>query len=79
MVYRIASCNQSNSGKALIIKIFDMNGKQVFTNESDTGNFWDIQFGATAQYTIQASYPSGSGCAALLIGYMSKDKYSEGK
>lgn len=77
LVYRIASCNQSNQGKSLIIKIFDMNGKQVFSNESDTKNFWDIQFGATAQYTIQANYPAGSGCAALLVGYMPKDKYLE--
>lgn len=77
LVYRIASCNQSNDGKALIIKIFDMNGKQVFSNESDTKNFWDIQFGATAQYTIQANYPSGSGCAALLVGYLPKEKYQE--
>ncbi len=79
LVYRIASCNKSNDGKSLIIKIFDINGKQVFSNESDTSNFWDIQFGATAQYTIQANYPSGSGCAALLVGYLPKDKYSEGK
>ena len=77
LVYRIASCNKSNDGKSLIIKIFDSNGKQVFSNESDTANFWDLQFGATAQYTIQANYPSGNGCAALLVGYMSKDKYSE--
>ncbi len=76
LIYRIASCNKSNDGKSLIIKIFDVNGKQVFSNESDTSNFWDIQFGATAQYIIQASYPSGSGCAALLVGYLPKEKYS---
>jgi hypothetical protein len=77
LVYRIASCNKSSDGKALVIKIFDTNGKQVFSNESDTGHFWDIQFGATSQYVIQASYPSGHGCVALLIGYMPKDKYAQ--
>lgn len=79
LVYRIASCNQSSDGKPLNIKIYDTNGKVVFSNEADPGMQWDIQFGATSQYTIEASYPSGHGCAALLIGYLSKDKYAQMK
>lgn len=76
LVYRIVSCNKSSDGKPLIIKIIDQSGKQIFSNESDLNSHWDFQFGATGLYTIQASYAQGDGCASLLIGYQSKDKYN---
>ncbi len=75
LVYRMISCSKSDQGDRLSIKIYDLAGKLVFDNSKDTDSQWDINFGASVQYTLEAKYAKGSGCAALKIGYLPLAEY----
>lgn len=70
MTYRVVPCGKSSTQQPLSISILDNRGVGVFHSSSRPDQpYFDIEFGATGVYTIEMRYPSGEGCAAVLIGY----------
>ncbi|MCS6904136.1 MAG: hypothetical protein RML72_04960 [Bacteroidia bacterium] len=76
ITYRIIPCGRSDKNEPLSINIFDKAGLRVFTSKDVTTNngYYDIEFGIAGQYTIAASFESGSGCASIIVAYLSNDK-----
>lgn len=79
MVYRVIPCGKSKTGEKLVFALYDKKGNLLFSNENSKvlENYYDFSFGATSEYLIVAKYKSGSGCAAVLVGYQEEDKSGE--
>ncbi|MCS7073735.1 MAG: hypothetical protein NZ108_04625 [Bacteroidia bacterium] len=77
LYYRIVPCSGADNKEKLHFKIIDKQGNIVFSNEKQPEvTYWDFSFGASGEYKIVAKYPTGSGCAAFLIGY-DADKWED--
>ena len=77
LFYRIIPCSGSDNKEKLHFKIIDMKGNVVFSNEKQPEvSYWDFSFGASGEYKVIAKYPTGSGCAAFVIGY-DADKWED--
>lgn len=77
MRYRIIPCGTSDTGANLVFDVFDQTGLRVYTSKTNPGKgYYDIEFGASGQYLIEASFTEGEGCASILVGYMDADEAS---
>jgi hypothetical protein len=76
MTYRVIPCGKSDKNEDLSINIFDKAGVRVFTSKELPNNngYYDIEFGVAGQYTIAASFESGSGCASIIVAYLPSEK-----
>lgn len=81
--YRILLNGGRTSGK-LSFKIYDKFQSLVFDNSKhDMAQSWDFNIGATQEYHIVVSYPSGDegyndttmrGCVALAVGFLDNNQ-----
>lgn len=72
-MYRVVPCGNSTTGEPLIIEIYSDGGLLLYSTEKQERRaYYDFAYGTTRNFTLTARYPSGRGCAVLLVGALSK-------
>lgn len=72
-MYRVVPCGSSTTGEPLIVEIYSDGGLLLYSSEKQERRaYYDFAYGTTRNFTLTARYPSGRGCAVLLVGALSK-------
>ena len=67
--YRIVSCTDAKGAK-IKYTLYDGSNAQVFSNSKvPDGTGWDLEVGATEEFTIKATLGNAAGCIVFSVGY----------
>lgn len=74
--YRIVPC--SDGEKSAVFELYDPAGVLLFSNKDFAEEpYWDLEIGATGQYTIVGRRRKGDGCLVILVGRMNRFEYEK--
>jgi len=74
--YRIVPC--SDKEHSAIFELYDPAGVLLFSNrEFAEVPYWDLEIGASGNYTIVGRRRKGDGCLVILIGKMDRNEYEQ--
>ncbi len=68
--YRLIPCGSSDDKSPLRMRIYNANRALLLdTGTQNNRPYWDLELSSTQLIIIELYYPSGNGCAALIIGH----------
>lgn len=68
--YRLIPCGSSTTKAVPHLRIYNANRALLLdTRQQGERYYWDLELSSTQLLVIELYYPSGDGCAALLIGH----------
>ncbi len=68
--YRLIPCGSSDDKSPLRMRIYNANRALLLdTGSQNSRPYWDLELSSTQLIIIELYYPSGNGCAALIIGH----------
>jgi hypothetical protein len=68
--YRLIPCGSSDEKSPLRMRIYNANRALLLdTGTQNARPYWDLELSSTQLLIIELYYPSGNGCAALIIGH----------
>lgn len=68
--YRLIPCGSSSTKATPHLRIYNANRTLLLdTRQQGERHYWDLELSSTQLLMIELYYPSGDGCAALLIGH----------
>ncbi|MCS7152796.1 MAG: hypothetical protein N2253_00925 [Bacteroidia bacterium] len=68
--YRLIPCGSSSTKATPHLRIYNANRTLLLdTRQQGERRYWDLELSSTQLLVIELYYPSGEGCAALLIGH----------
>ncbi|MCX8111738.1 MAG: hypothetical protein N3E49_00850 [Bacteroidia bacterium] len=68
--YRLIPCGSSSTKAAPHLRIYNANRTLLLdTRQQGDRRYWDLELSSTQLMVIELYYPSGDGCAALLIAH----------
>jgi len=68
--YRLIPCGSSDDKSPLRMRIYNANRALLLdTGTQNSRPYWDLELSSTQLIIIELYYPSGNGCAALIIGH----------
>ncbi len=72
--YRLIPCGSSDEKSPLRMRIYNANHVPLLdTGTQNARPYWDLELSSTQLLIIELYYPSGNGCAALIIGHKASD------
>lgn len=70
--YRLIPCGRSTTQAFPHLRIYNANRALLLdTRQQGERPYWDLELSSTQLLIIELYYPTGEGCAALLIGHRS--------
>lgn len=73
--YRIIPCGRSSTQAMPHLRIYNANRTLLLdTRQQGERPYWDLELSSTQLLLIELYYPSGEGCAALLIGHRASEE-----